>query len=274
MSSSGPERVEVALDDAGVATVTLARPEKHNALDVAMLEAIIAAAVRLRDDRRVRAVVLHGAGKSFCSGVDIRRLGDDAPGGRLTIAEGEDEYGNRGQQAACRWAAVPAPVIAAIHGYCLGGGAQIALGADIRIAAPDAKIAIFETNWGLVPDMGPSNHLPRLVRFDVAQELTLTGRTLSGVEAHELGLVTRVADDPLVAATALAGEIAVKSPDAIQAAKRLLQEAWSRHDRAQLLRREAVLQQRLVEGPNQRIAVAARRDGQAAAFGDPTILLD
>jgi enoyl-CoA hydratase/carnithine racemase len=272
VSSSGAERVEVAVDEAGVATVTMARPEKHNALDVAMLEAIIAAAEQVRDDPRVRAVVLHGAGKSFCSGVDIRRLGSDGPG--LTIAVGEDEYGNRGQQAACRWAAIPAPVIAAIHGYCLGGGAQIALGADIRIAAPDAKIAIFETNWGLVPDMGLSNHLPRLVRFDVAQELTFTGRTLSGVEACDLGLVTRVADDPLGAAIALAREIALKSPDAIQAAKRLLHEAWSRADGAQLLQREAVLQQRLIEGPNQRVAVIAHRDGQAAAFSDRTIALD
>jgi enoyl-CoA hydratase/carnithine racemase len=265
--------VVVAVDEAGVAMVTLARPEKHNALDVSMLEAIIAAAERVRDDPRVRAVVLHGAGKSFCSGIDIRRLSDDAPGGRLTIAPGEDEYGNRGQQAACRWAAVPAPVIAAIHGYCLGGGAQIALGADVRIAAPDAKIAIFETNWGLVPDMGITRHLPRILPIDVALELTFTGRTLSGVEALDLGLVTRVADDPLQAACALAREIAAKSPDAIQAAKRLLHDAWGRDDGAQLLRREAVLQHRLIEGPNQRLAVIAHRDGQAATFSNRTIPL-
>jgi enoyl-CoA hydratase/carnithine racemase len=263
----------VAVDEAGVAMVTLARPDKHNALDVSMLEAIIEAAELVRDDPRVRAVVLHGAGKSFCSGVDIRRLSDDAPGGRLTIAPGEDEYGNRGQQAACRWAAVPAPVIAAIHGYCLGGGAQIALGADVRIAAPDAKIAIFETNWGLVPDMGITRHLPRILPIDVALELTFTGRTLSGVEALDLGLVTRVADDPLQAACALAREIAAKSPDAIQAAKRLLHDAWGRDDGAQLLRREAVLQHRLIEGPNQRLAVIAHRDGQAATFSNRTIPL-
>ena len=271
MTAALSDRVAVAVDEAGVATVTLARPEKHNALDVEMLEAIIAAANQLRDDPRVRAVVLHGAGKSFCSGIDIRRLSSDT---RLTISASDDADGNRGQRAACRWAAVPAPVIAAIHGYCLGGGAQIALGADIRIAAPDAKIAIFETNWGLVPDMGLTRNLPRLLPIDVALELTLTGRTLSGVEAAELGLVTRVADDPLAAATALATELAAKSPDAIQAAKRLLHDAYARDGAAELLRREAVLQQRLIDGPTQRVAVTVRGDGQAPAFSDPTIALD
>jgi enoyl-CoA hydratase/carnithine racemase len=274
VSTPESRRVEVAVDAAGIAAVTLSRPEKHNALDGPMIDAIVAAACQVRDDPRVRAVVLHGAGKSFCSGIDIGRLGDDAPGGRLTIAPGDDELGNRGQQVSCRWAAVPAPVIAAIHGYCLGGGAQLALGADIRIAAPDAKIAIFETNWGLIPDMGLTRHLPGLMRFDVAQELTLTGRTLSGVEAADLGLVTRVADDPLTAAFELARQIAAKSPDAIQAAKRLLHEAWAAGDTARVLRREAVLQQRLIEGPNQRTAVVARKDGQAPVFEDRTIALD
>jgi enoyl-CoA hydratase/carnithine racemase len=268
------DRVQVAVDEAGVATVTLTRPEKHNALDGPMLDAIIAAAHQVRDDRRVRAVVLHGAGKSFCSGIDIQRLGDDPPGGRITIAPGEDDYGNRGQQATCRWAAVPAPVIAAIHGYCLGGGAQIALGADIRIAAPDAKIAIFETNWGLVPDMGLAHHLPRLVRFDIAQELIFSGRTLSGTEAANLGLVTRVAEDPLTAAVTLAVELAAKSPDAIQTAKRLMHEAWRRNDPARLLRREAVVQQRLIEGTNHQMAVASRKAGQTPTFRDRTITLD
>jgi enoyl-CoA hydratase/carnithine racemase len=274
VNAPDPGLVAVAVDDTGVATVTLSRPERHNALDGAMLEAIIAAAVQVRDDPRVRAVVLHGAGRSFCSGIDIRRLGDDAPGARLQITPGEDEYGNRGQQAACLWAAVPAPVVAAIHGYCLGGGAQIALGADIRIAAPDAKLAIFETNWGLVPDMGLALHLPRLLPIDVAQELTFTGRTLSGVEAADLGLVTRVAEDPLAAALALAGEIAARSPDAVQAAKRLLHQAWRRDDAAHLLQREAVLQQRLIEGPNQDVAVTARRDGVVPAFADRSVALD
>ncbi len=122
---------------------------------------------------------------------------------------------------------MPVPVIAAIHGNCLGGGLQIALGADIRIAAPDARLSVMEVKWGLVPDMSITRTLPRLVSIDVAKELTFTGRVFSGTEAHELGVVTRLDDDPLTAARELAGEIAQQSPDAVRAAKRLFNEAWT-----------------------------------------------
>ena len=138
-----------------------------------------------------------------------------------------DRPPNHFQQAAYEWIRAPMPVIAAIHGHCLGGGLQIALGADIRIASPDANLSVLEVRWGLIPDMAITRTLPRLVRIDVAKELTFTGRAFSGTEAHALGLVTRLSDDPLDAARALANEIAVRSPDAVRRAKRLFQEGWS-----------------------------------------------
>ena len=138
----------------------------------------------------MRAVVLHGDGPSFCSGLDVMSI--MASGGGLDgiVDPLRGEVPNWFQRAAYDWLQVPVPVIAALHGNCLGGGLQIALGADIRIAAPDARLSVMEVKWGLVPDMSITRTLPRLVSIDVAKELTFTGRVFSGVEAHELGVVT------------------------------------------------------------------------------------
>lgn len=209
------------IDDNGVATATMVRADKHNALDQAMFEGLVAAAEQLAGDTSVRAVVLHGAGKSFCSGLDVASFMGGERGTGVLLSRDEDRTANLAQRVSYDWSLVPAPVIAAIHGNCFGGGLQIALGADIRIAAPDAKLSIMEIKWGLVPDMGITQTLPRLLPIDVAKELTFTGRIVSGSEGCELGLITRTAADPLSAALALAGEIALKSPDAIRAAKRL-----------------------------------------------------
>src|SRR6202008_1158019 len=160
----------------------------------------------------------------------------------VLLARDADRLANFAQRVAYDWSLVPAPVIAAIHGNCLGGGLQIALGADIRIAAADAKLSILEIEWGLVPDMGITQALPRLIPIDVAKELTFSGRIVSGSEALTLGLVTRTAEDPLAAALALADEIAQKSPDAIRAAKRLFDETWVSNDAAAALVRESELQ--------------------------------
>ena len=159
-----------------VAVVTLTRADKHNALDVAMFEAIIAAAERLRDEPGVRAVVLHGDGPSFCSGLDVMSI--MAAGGGIDglLEPLRGEVPNWFQRAAYDWLRVPVPVIAAVHGNCLGGGLQIALGADIRIATPDARLSVMEIKWGLIPDMSITRTLPRLVAIDVAKELTYTGR--------------------------------------------------------------------------------------------------
>src|SRR3954449_4102123 len=182
------ERVRIEVAD-HVATVTLSRPDKHNALDGAMFQGILAAAEEVGATPGVRAVVLHGAGPSFCSGLDVAAL---AAGG-VDIVELGDHGANVAQRAYADWIDLPMPVIAAVHGNCFGGGLQIALGADMRFAAPDARLCVMESKWGLVPDMGITSSLPRLVSIDVAKELTFTARVLSGEEAAELGLVTHVA---------------------------------------------------------------------------------
>ena len=251
-----------------VATVTMARPEKHNALDAGMFEGLLAAAERLRTEPGVRAVVLHGEGRSFCSGLDVASFMTGPVSLEDLVAREDGQLGNLAQRVATDWAAVPAPVIAAIHGNCFGGGLQIALGADLRIAAPDAQLAVMEVKWGLVPDMGITQTLPRLVGIDRAKELTFTGRRLSGTDAERLGLVTSVAEDPLAAAQALAADIAQRSPDAIRAAKQLYDRAWSGMAAAEALLLETELQVGLMGAPNQIAAVTAALSGEPGAFTD------
>lgn len=261
---SEQQRVTVTVAD-HLATVTLTRPEKHNALDLIMIDQLIAAAERLAHDRGVRAVVLHGEGTSFCSGIDVAAV---AAGGLDAMADRvRGEVPNWFQRAAHRWLELPVPVIAAVHGACFGGGLQIALAADIRIAAPDARLSVMEVRLGLIPDMSITRTLPRLVSTDVARELTYTGRIVDGAEAHRLGLVTRLADDPLLAAHALADEIAARSPDAVRAAKRLYEQAWT-GERAATLALEAELQLGLLGSPNQLAAVSAAVSGEPARFAD------
>ena len=252
----------------GVATVTMVRADKHNALDQAMFEALQEAAGQLAADTSVRAVVLHGEGKSFCSGLDVASFMDARGGTNVLLTREHGHPANFAQRVTYDWSMVPAPVIAAIHGNCFGGGLQIALGADIRIAAPDAKLSIMEIKWGLVPDMGITQTLPRLLPIDVAKELTFSGRIVSGTEAVTLGLCTRSADDPLASALALADEIANKSPDAIRAAKRLYNETWMSSDPATALARESELQAGLIGKPNQVAAVVAGMSGEQPTFVD------
>jgi enoyl-CoA hydratase/carnithine racemase len=262
-----PPRVQIEITD-HVAVVTLARPEKHNALDVAMFEQIIGATERLASEAGVRAVVLHGDGPSFSSGLDVVSI--MAAGGGIDglVAPLNGEVPNWFQRAAHGWLELPMPVIAALHGNCFGGGLQIALGADIRIAAPDTRLSVMEVKWGLVPDMSITRTLPRLVGIDVAKELTFTGRVFDGDEALALGVVTRVARDPLSEARELAAEIAGRSPDAVRAAKKLYDESWT-GDAGQTLALEAELQRRLIGSPNQLAAVAAGFSKEPAEFVDP-----
>jgi enoyl-CoA hydratase/carnithine racemase len=258
--------VAVAVDG-HVAEVRLTRPDKHNALDFAMFEAISGAIEELRGTSGVRAVVLHGDGPSFCSGLDFPSfLAEGRPIDEM-LARSEGEDANRAQFVSYGWQTLPMPVIAAVHGNCIGGGAQIALGADVRIVAPDSRISIREVHWGLIPDMGITRSLPRLVRFDVAKELVLTGRMVSGVEAVQLGLATRTADVPLAAARELAEEIASRSPDATRRGKALLERGWGMGP-AESLALEEELQRELLGSPNQIKAVQAGLSGEPAEFED------
>ncbi len=261
------ERVQIEVAD-HVATVRLARPDKHNALDAPMFQAILEAAERLRTEPGVRAVVLCGVGPSFCSGIDIMSLAGAGDGLGAFTGQLDGPAPNVFQRVAYDWVRLPVPVIAALHGNCFGGGLQIALGADIRLCAPNTRLSVMEVKWGLVPDMSLTRTLPRLVGLDVAKELTYTGRVFGAEEAASLGIVTRLADDPLTAARALAAEIAERSPDAVRAAKRLLDESWT-GPAGETLRLEADLQRSLIGSPNQLAAVQAGFTKQPADFVDP-----
>ncbi len=260
------DRVRIEIVD-HVAVVTLTRADKHNALDVAMFEGIIGAAARLSNEPGVRAVVLHGDGPSFCSGLDVMSIMATGQGVDGLADPLRAEAPNWFQRAAYDWIGVPVPVIAAVHGNCFGGGLQIALAADIRIATPDARLSVMEVKWGLIPDMSITRTLPRLVGIDVAKELTYTARVFSGAEGHQLGLVTRVDADPLAAAHSLAAQIARQSPDAVRGAKRLFDEAWT-GAAEETLALEASIQLGLVGSPNQLAAVTAGITRQPAEFVD------
>jgi enoyl-CoA hydratase/carnithine racemase len=260
----------------GIADVRLNRPDKYNALSQEMFAAIISAGESLRHDGSVRVVVLSGNGRGFCAGLDFQSFqgmaerGGRGPGSaapQTLLAGAEDDPANRAQRPALVWKRLPVPVIAAIHGVAYGGGLQIALGADLRIAAPDARFSVMEIKWGLVPDMSLTQTIRDLVRLDVAKELTFTGRVVDAREALSLGLVTRIADDPLAAAMALAEEIAGKSPDAIRAGKLLLEQAW-RAEPASGLGLEAKLQGGLIGSHNQREAVQANFENRPPRFED------
>ncbi len=261
------DRVAIDVSD-GIADVRLVRSAKHNALDWPMFQALDAATDELASRNDVRAVVLSGDGPSFCSGLDFPSFMAGDVGVDEMIADVPGEVANIAQRVAYDWQRLPMPVVAAIHGNCLGGGAQIALGADIRISAPDLKLCVMEIHYGLIPDMGISQALPTLVPLDVAKEVVFTGRTVGADEALELGLVTRLAEDPRDDALALAAEIATKSPHAIRSGKRLLNSAYtSRSENA--LKLEADLQRALIGSPNQIAAVTAAMTKEQAQYADP-----
>ncbi|CAN7496585.1 crotonase/enoyl-CoA hydratase family protein [Variovorax sp. LjRoot290] len=268
------DRIESIRHADGVVELQLSRADKMNALDPAMFDALIDAGTRLSDDTRVRAVVLAGRGKAFCAGLDMQsfeRMGQGGASGVIGSGAAADllarthGIANAAQQVAMVWREVPVPVIAAVHGVAFGGGLQVALGADVRLVAPDTKLSVMEIKWGLVPDMGGMVLMRELARTDVVRELTFTGRIFSGEEAVALGFATRVSADPLADALQMAHEIAQKSPDAIRAGKRLLNAAMA-HSAADLLLAESVEQKALVGSANQTEAVRANIERRAPRF--------
>ncbi len=266
------DRVTVSIAG-GVADVRLNRPDKLNALDGLMFSAIAEAGTGLATDRSVRAVVLSGEGRGSCAGLDMASFAAMAEGdGQAATADlGERPDGciaNLGQQVAHVWSEVPVPVIAAVHGVALGGGLQIALGTDLRLVAPDARLSVMEIRWGLLPDMTGTVTLPRLVGIDVAKELAFTGRMVSGTEAATLGLATRVSDDPHAEAMALAADIAARNPHAVRGIKALL-DASGQRPPAESFREESRLMGSLIGSPNQVEAVTAELEHRPPVFVDP-----
>jgi enoyl-CoA hydratase/carnithine racemase len=259
------DRVVVSVSD-HVAHVRLNRPEKRNGLDLAMFDALVAAGLRVRDDRGVRAVVLSGEGKAFCAGLDWAAfLGLDASTSQRLLARTDESPANLAQRACWIWAELDVPVVAAVQGAALGGGLQLALATDIRLLGRDARLGALEVRYGLVPDMTASQTLLQLVRPDLARELLFTGRTVEADEAVRLGLGTRVCDDPLADARELARTIAAQSPAAVRAAKTLCRRAphLSVRDALQL---ETELQLALLGTREQMEAVQAMLQKRPAVF--------
>jgi enoyl-CoA hydratase/carnithine racemase len=259
-------RVALEIKD-HIAHVRLSRPEKMNALDNDMIQAIISAGKQLVHEPAVRAVVLSGDGAAFCSGIDldILKLGADGPGIDITTRN----YGiaNAPQQAVLQWRQLPVPVIAAVHGVAFGGGFQLCLGADMRVVHPATKMGMIEVKWGLAPDMCGMLLLRDLVRPDILAEITYAARVFDGATAVQWGVATKASDDPLAAAFELAKEIADKSPDAVRAAKRLL----TMMDSAlveRILKAESDEQLVLLSSVNHKEAVRAGLEKRAAIFTD------
>ncbi|MEO1246339.1 MAG: crotonase/enoyl-CoA hydratase family protein [Pseudomonadota bacterium] len=260
------EHVSLRIEE-HVAHVVLNRAEKYNAVNRGVIDGLLAAGEALTEDRNVRAVVLSGAGDNFCAGIDLAMFQSAEPVfGPEALKPQPGNIANYFQRAATIWQEVPVPVIAALHGICYGAGLQIAFGADLRIAAPDCKLSVMEVKWGIVPDMGMTVTARGLLRPDQLKELALTGRVFDGQTALELGAVTRLDTAPLEAATALAAQIASRSPDATASIKALLNDGLTLPP-AEALRLEAELQMALLGSANQAEAVAANLGRREPEFG-------
>lgn len=268
-----PETPRVVVSvTAGVADVRLNRPEKLNAFDAAMFSGLVAAGERIKADRHVRAVVISGEGRGFSAGLDLSMFSLMAAGNGAGVVSDltgsrQDGPANAAQRAVWVWRELEVPVIAAVHGPALGAGFQLALGADLRVVAPDASMSVLEIRWGLIPDMSGTYMLPRLVGPDVAKELTWTGRMVGGEEALRIGLATRLAEDPRASALELAATLAKASPHAIRQGKRLLDASPGRGP-AEQLADEAATMASLIGSANQTEAVAAWFDKRDPSFSD------
>jgi enoyl-CoA hydratase/carnithine racemase len=250
----------------GIAQVRLDRPDKLNALTLDVLDELVATARELRRDRSLRAVVIAGEGDAFCAGLDfasvLRR-----PGRIVTAFVPRPWRGTNTFQEACwAWRRLPVPVIAAVHGHCLGGGLQIALAADFRFATPDSTWSVLEGKWGIIPDMTGIRSLGQLVGIDTAKRLTMTAEMLSGKEAADLGLVTELDGDPVGAATAFATRLTERSPDQLAATKRLFEQTWTASAR-RTFARERIEQAFLLAARNTKVAREAAFKRATPEFG-------
>lgn len=264
------ELVKISIEN-HIADVRLNRPDKLNALSEEMFAAIGEAIDRLAGESKARVVVLSGEGRGFCAGLDtslFSTLSNSNEDGTSLVVRRKNGIANWAQYVGYGWKQLPMPVIAAIHGACIGGGCQIALGADIRYATADAKLSIREMYWGLIPDMSVSQTIRDLMPIDKAKELIYTAKIISGEEAGRINLVTEVCENPYEEAMKLAEEIAGRSPHAIRAAKKLLNESWHGDDADGLLL-ESALETTLIGRPNNTEAVMANLEQRKPSFNDP-----
>jgi len=261
------EPVQVSIEG-HIAQVTLNRPDKANAVNLAMFDALGAAGSELAENRAVRAVVLTGAGDNFCAGIDVSIFSDKQFAiDSKALSPVDSSPANRFQLAAYTWRQLPVPVICAIRGVAFGAGFQIAMGADLRYARPDSSLSIMEVKWGLIPDMAITTTLRDVLPVDSVKELAWSGRVVGGEEACQMGLVSALHDDPLAAAMETASAICIKSPDAIRSMKRLFNDAW-RLSEPEALALEAELQLGVLGKGNQLEAVMANLQKRAPNFDD------
>ena len=285
------DRVTVVISD-GIADVRLDRAEKRNALDPAMFDAIAKAGKDLVMNREIRAVVLSGNGNSFCAGLDFGSFHSMADSGLANSGAKKSDASTSGdasgdasenagslqpggithlaQQICWVWQEVPVPVVAAVQGHALGGGMQLALGCDIRVAHAETQFSMREVHWGLIPDMTGTLMLSRLVRDDIAKDLVFSARIISGVEAHQLGVVTRLSEQPLETAMQIAREIAGRSPDAVRGAKALINRL-SNNGAAEHFAEERRIIYSLIGKPNQVEAVMSNFEKRSPNFLPPTV---
>jgi enoyl-CoA hydratase/carnithine racemase len=268
------EALQITIE-AHVAHVRLNRPDSHNAIDGAIMNGLIAFAREMMQPGEVRVIVLSGAGKSFCAGLDMSSFAEMSSGDLSADSENVAQAmrdispggANRAQQVGWLWQEVPIPVIAAVHGAALGGGLNLALGADIRIVHPAAKLGFVEINWGLLPDMSASQSLRRLVALDRMKELVLTGRRFNGEQALQYGLATEVSETPLDEALAMAATIAGRNPDAVRAGKEILNNS-ALVDVATGLAQDARATRTLLGSENQLEAISAYFERREPVFRD------
>lgn len=262
------QRVKVEIKDF-VAEVAMTRSDKMNAMDPMMFTALAEAGESLKGRKDVRSVVLYGEGAHFCAGIDTSSFSNMIQNidqvRRDLVSPPEGEVANNFQKCCFVWQELEMPVIAALQGVAYGGGAQLALAADFRFAASDLRFSIMETKWGIIPDLGFTQNLPKLLRADQAKELIMTARILDAGEAASMGLVTRLTDTPLADARAFAAELAARSPEAVQGAKRLVEETWSAAPGVGL-KREGEIQAGIIGYTNQIEAVMANIQKREPAF--------
>ena len=269
MSERIGDRITVTIEN-GVADMRLSRPEKMNSLDRGMWDAMIETAERLDADRAVRVIVLSGEGKAFCAGLDMSEFQSMLEGGGdqpLPIAPRTHGDANKMQYAMLAWRRHRVPVIVAAHGVAVGGGLQLMASADISYVHPETKMSVLEAKWGLIPDIGATNMAPFRIREDIVRELTYTARMFSGVEAQGYGFATHVSETPLEDAMKLAREIAGRSPDAVQRAKKLIN-AMQAKTPSEMLQLESDLQSEIIGKPNQIEAIMAGLEKRAGNFKD------
>ncbi|ELA09311.1 enoyl-CoA hydratase [Moraxella macacae 0408225] len=236
--------------------VQLQRAEKHNALSFAMMDQLIWLAKQIQTWREVRAVILKGEGESFCSGIDLADLNHPKNLSKVAWQLVKPTLSTY-QQVCLVWRELSVPVIAVLHGHCIGAGLQLVLACDIRFATPNCQFAIMESKWGLVPDMGLTQSAIGLAP-DVLKTLAISARTFDAKTALQYNFVSTITETPMESAEHLVAEIAQRSPDAVLASKRIINRMYRQSSTT--LYHEKLWQIKLLLGKNQKLALKKAKD--------------